>query len=45
MWTGAMGTAVSDAYWRVLRENADAEAEIQKAYDTCKAELDRQLAG
>jgi multiple sugar transport system substrate-binding protein len=45
MWNGAMGTAVADAYNNVVKNNADAAAEIQKAYDTCKAELDRQLAG
>lgn len=45
MWTDAMGTAVSDAYWRVLRENADPEAEIAKAYETCQDELQRQLEG
>jgi multiple sugar transport system substrate-binding protein len=45
MWTGAMGTAVGDAYWRVLRENANAADEIEKAYNTCKDELARQLAG
>jgi len=45
MWTGAMGTAVGDAYWRVVRDGANPEAEIQKAYETAQAELDRQLKG
>jgi len=45
LWTGAMGTAVQDAYWRVLREGADAEAEVQSAYEVCQEELQRQLEG
>ena len=45
MWNGAMDTALNDAYNNVVKNNADPTTEIQKAYDTCKAELDRQLAG
>jgi multiple sugar transport system substrate-binding protein len=45
MWSSAMGTAVSDAYWRVVRDGMDPKAEIEKAYEVCRAELERQLAG
>jgi multiple sugar transport system substrate-binding protein len=45
MWDGAMDTALSDAYNNVVKNNADPATEIQKAYDACQAELDRQLKG
>lgn len=45
MWNGTMGTAVSDAFWNVVKQGKDAKAEIQAAYDKCKAELDKQLKG
>lgn len=45
MWNGAMGTAVDDAFWHIVRDGSDAEAEVQTAYDTCVDELARQLEG
>lgn len=45
MWNGAMGTAVNDAFWRIMRGEGEAVSEIQTAFDTCKTELQRQLEG
>lgn len=43
MWNSAMGTALGDAYWHVVRDKEDAATEIQTAYDKCKQELAGQL--
>jgi multiple sugar transport system substrate-binding protein len=39
LWSGVMGTAVSDAVINVVKNGADAGAEMQTAYDKCEAEL------
>jgi multiple sugar transport system substrate-binding protein len=39
LWSGAMGTAVSDAVTNIVKSGANAKAELQTAYDKCVAEL------
>jgi multiple sugar transport system substrate-binding protein len=43
LWSGVMGTAVSDAVINIVKNGADANAEMQTAYDKCVAELDTVL--
>ncbi|UCC65002.1 MAG: extracellular solute-binding protein [Anaerolineae bacterium] len=40
LWSGVMGTAVSDAVTNIVKNGADARSEMQTAYDKCVAELD-----
>ena len=35
LWSGVMGTAVSDAVTNIVKNGADAKAEMQTAYDKC----------
>ncbi len=44
-WTESMGSAVTDAYSNIVKNDAPAEAEMQKAFDTATAELASLLAG
>jgi multiple sugar transport system substrate-binding protein len=39
LWSGVMGTAVSDAVTNIVKQGADARSEMQAAYDKCEAEL------
>ena len=43
LWTGAMGTACSDAVTNIVKNEADAMAELQIAYDKCVSELEKIL--
>lgn len=44
LWSGVMGTAVSDAVTNIVKQGADARSEMQAAYDKCQAELKTVLA-
>jgi len=44
LWSGAMGTAISDAMTNVVKNGADPKAEVQTAYDKCVAELETVMA-
>jgi multiple sugar transport system substrate-binding protein len=44
LWTGAMGTALTDALTNVVRNGADPASELATAEKTVQAELDRLLA-
>ncbi|CAA9563485.1 MAG: ABC transporter, substrate-binding protein (cluster 1, maltose/g3p/polyamine/iron) [uncultured Thermomicrobiales bacterium] len=43
LWTGAMGAALGDAVTRIVREGADATAEVTAAAETTRQELQRLL--
>lgn len=43
LWTGVMGTALTDALTNIVRNNADASAELAEAEQVVQAELDRLL--
>jgi multiple sugar transport system substrate-binding protein len=43
-WTGAMGTALSTAATNIIKNGADAKAELDTAAKTAQAELDKVLA-
>lgn len=43
LWTGAMGTAYTDALTRILRDGEDAASELAAAEQTVQEELDRLL--
>lgn len=45
LWTASMGTAYTDAFTAALRDKKDPAAELKKAEDTVKKELDRLLKG
>lgn len=45
LWTGTMGTALSDAVTNIVRNGADAAEELAAAEETVQAELDRLLNG
>ncbi len=43
-WTGAMGTALGNAAANIIKNGADAKAELDAAAKTCQTELDKVLA-
>ncbi|MGH2531017.1 MAG: ABC transporter substrate-binding protein [Thermomicrobiales bacterium] len=43
-WTGAMGTLLTTAVTNIVKNNADAAAEVASAAEQCQAELDQVLA-
>lgn len=45
LWTGAMGTALTDAITAIVRDGADAEETLAATEATVQEELDRLLAG
>ena len=42
-WTGAMTTAVGDAFSNIVKNDAPAEEEMQKAKEKCEAEMEALL--
>jgi multiple sugar transport system substrate-binding protein len=40
LWSGVMGTAISDAVTNIVKNGADGQSEMEAAYDKCVAELD-----
>lgn len=44
-WTGSMGTAITDAYSNIVKNDAPAEAELAAAKTTVESEMEALLAG
>jgi multiple sugar transport system substrate-binding protein len=44
LWSGAMGTAINDAMTNIVKNGADATAEMNTAYDKCVAELETVMS-